>query len=87
MMKKKKMMVEIQSRYGQHTIIIDPDPEGGFVVTSSQYPELITWGKNIAHAKAMARDALELCIECLVEERMKAAQHKTVRRQKVASIS
>lgn len=48
---KNKLPVEVKTIYGTHVVILEPDPEGGYVVTSNQCPELTTWGKNVAEAK------------------------------------
>ena len=62
-------MSAVETRYGIHRIMLEPDAEGGFVVTALDLPGVVTWGKNTSHAEEMAREAIELCIECLVEER------------------
>lgn len=54
--------------YGLHVAILEPD-ERGFVVTVPALPGVITWGKNITHAEEMVKEAIELCIECLVQEK------------------
>ena len=38
-------------------LILDPQPEGGYTVTSPLLPELITEGDTIAEALANAEDA------------------------------
>lgn len=60
----------VDTRYGVHRIMIEPDAEGGFDVTALDLPGVVTWGRNMIHAKEMVREAIELCIECLVEERV-----------------
>lgn len=49
---------EIKSR-----LLLDPQPEGGFVVTSPVLPELITEGDTIPEALANAQDALAAVVE------------------------
>ena len=44
-------------------LIFDPQPEGGFTVTSPLLPELITEGDTIDDALENARDALAAVIE------------------------
>lgn len=44
-------------------LLLDPQPEGGFVVTSPVLPELITEGDTIQEALANAQDALAAVIE------------------------
>lgn len=66
----------ILTRYGDHLGIFEPDGKKGFIVTVPGLPGVVTWGKNIAHAKKMAQEAVELCVECKAKE---AVQHITTR--------
>ncbi len=43
------------------------EPEGGFTVTVPALPGCITYGENIDEAIDMAKEAIELYIEELVE--------------------
>lgn len=52
----------------KYTIILDPDPEeGGYTVTVPSLPGCVTQGESIEEAIAMARDAIRLYIETLIE--------------------
>ncbi|HEX6510358.1 MAG TPA: type II toxin-antitoxin system HicB family antitoxin [Chloroflexota bacterium] len=42
---------------------LEPKPEGGYLVTSSALPELITEGDTIEEALANARDAVAVVLE------------------------
>ena len=44
-------------------LVLDPQPEGGFTVTSPLLPELVTEGDTVAEALAHAEDALLAVIE------------------------
>ncbi len=44
-------------------LTLTPQPEGGYTVTSSALPELITEGDDVADALENARDALAAVIE------------------------
>jgi antitoxin HicB len=44
-------------------LIFEPQPEGGFTVTSPLLPELVTEGDSIEDALENVRDALEAVIE------------------------
>ena len=44
-------------------LILEPQPEGGFTVTSPLLPELITEGDTVAECLANAQDAFELVVE------------------------
>ena len=42
--------------------------EGGYTVQCTAFPELITYGRTLKEARAMAREALELCLEVYRDE-------------------
>ena len=44
-------------------LLLDPQPEGGYTVTSPPLPELITEGDTIAEALANAKDAFAAVVE------------------------
>ena len=62
----------VQTKYGNHVVEIEPDERRGYVAVAPALPGVVTWGKNINHAKEMAREAIELCIESLVEKHSNA---------------
>ncbi|MDP3724985.1 MAG: type II toxin-antitoxin system HicB family antitoxin [Nanoarchaeota archaeon] len=66
--KRTKKEVEVRTLYGAHRCVLEPDKEG-FVVNVPGLRGVATWGKSISHARAMAREAIELCIECTAEKR------------------
>jgi predicted RNase H-like HicB family nuclease len=45
-----------------------PEPEGGYTVRCTAFPELVTHGRTLEEARAMAREALELCLEVYQDE-------------------
>lgn len=49
------------------TIILHPEPEGGYTVRVPALPEIVTYGDDEAHALAMAKEAIELAIEVRVD--------------------
>ncbi|MGP6157162.1 MAG: type II toxin-antitoxin system HicB family antitoxin [Vulcanimicrobiaceae bacterium] len=51
----------------RYTVVLDPDPEGGFTVTVPSLPAIVTQGDNVEVALANAREAIELEIEGLTE--------------------
>ena len=51
-----------------YTFILDPDPDGGYVVTCPALPGLVTWGATLAEAQAMGQDAMAGYIEVLLED-------------------
>jgi antitoxin HicB len=44
-------------------VVLEPDPEGGFVVRVPLLPEIVTHGKDEHEALAMAEDAILLVLE------------------------
>lgn len=78
----KKIKDRIKTEYGTQSIILEPDDKG-YIVTAPDLEGVVTWGKNRKHAKEMAKEAIELCVECLVEENMHRSKnarknHKTI---------
>jgi predicted RNase H-like HicB family nuclease len=53
----------ILTQYAQYLCTFRPNPEGGYAVRCPAFPGLISSGKDLEEARAMAREALELCIE------------------------
>lgn len=50
-----------------YKILLQKEPEGGFRVTVPALPGCITYGENIDEAIVMAKEAIQLYIEELVE--------------------
>ena len=64
MKKMKKVKVDIDTDYGSYAIILEREPDmGGYMVTVPKRPDVFTWGKTHAHAKRMAREAIECSVE------------------------
>jgi antitoxin HicB len=64
-MKRKETISTINARY---VCTFRPEPEGGYSVRCAVFPELITHGRTLEEARAMAREALELCLEVYQDE-------------------
>lgn len=78
-MKKGGKKIEyVQTNYGLHRCIFEPDVKG-FVVTVPGLQGVATWGKNLTHARAMTREAIELCVECIAKDALK--QKHEIRQQ------
>jgi predicted RNase H-like HicB family nuclease len=73
-MNKKLHAIHVQTQYGRYECVLEPDERRGFVVTVPGLDGVITWGKNIAHAKKMVKEAIELCVECRVGETLRRAK-------------
>ena len=53
-----------KTRY-HYNIMLRPEPEGGFTVLVPALPGCVTYGRTLAEAKKMARDAVAGYIESL----------------------
>ena len=60
----KKREITIKTRFGAHICVFEPDGKG-YIVTAKNVLGVVTWGKNLTHAKEMAEEALELMIETI----------------------
>jgi len=49
-------------------LLFNPQPEGGFTVTSPVLPELVTEGETLDEAFANAQDALAAVVELYTDE-------------------
>jgi len=46
-----------------YTVVLRPEPEGGFTVRVPALPEIVTFGEDESDALAMAKEAIELAVE------------------------
>lgn len=67
---KAKKIVAVDTSYGSHRVIFERDERKGYAATALDLPGVSTWGKNLAEAKEMIREAIELCVECMAEARI-----------------
>lgn len=76
---KKQLNIKVCGK--THTIILEKWGEDkGYVARVVNLPEIITEGKNITEAKKMAKEAIELCLECEQNEHysnFKSKRHLT----------
>lgn len=83
-MKAKKIKIEVKTLYGVFKVILEPEPDmGGYIITVPKKSDVISWGKNLAHAKRMAKEAIECSIEgdiLIAAEKEKAI---TIRKQQI----
>ncbi|MEX2548069.1 MAG: type II toxin-antitoxin system HicB family antitoxin [Chloroflexota bacterium] len=55
-------------RQRQYEVVLVPQPEGGFVVSVPDLPDVITEGETREEALEMARDAIEGYLETMREK-------------------
>jgi antitoxin HicB len=52
----------------QYTVFFEPLEEGGYNVIVPAIPEICTFGRTLAEARAMAKDAIRCYIESALKE-------------------
>jgi len=67
-MPRMKRSETITTLHAQYVCTFRPDPEGGYAVRCAAFPELVSHGNTLEEARAMAREALELCLEAYRDE-------------------
>ena len=58
----KKIRTQIQTDYGLFDVIFERDGKN-YLVSVAKYPEVVTFGTSLAHAKRMTKEAIEVSIE------------------------
>ena len=66
-----------KNRVHQYTAFFEANEHGGYTVTVPSLPGLVTEGKNLEHARSMAKDA----IQCYIEGLKKAKEPIPVERE------
>lgn len=54
-----------RAKVTHYNVIFKEEPEGGFTVVVPSLPGCVTYGKDLAEAKRMVRDAIKAYIESL----------------------
>lgn len=63
-MKTKRIKIEVKTLYGAFEVVLEPEPDmGGYMITVPKRFDVVSWGKTLAHAKRMAKEAIECSIE------------------------
>ncbi|MBI2639467.1 MAG: type II toxin-antitoxin system HicB family antitoxin [Candidatus Sungbacteria bacterium] len=66
---KNKREFTIQTRNGTYKVLIWRDAkEGVYLVKGISLPEVATFGKTLTEAKKMAKDAIEIYCDCVIED-------------------
>ena len=66
-----------KKRVHEYTAFFEPNEHGGYTVTGQSLPGLVTEGKDLEHARSMAKDA----IQCYIEGLKKTKEHVPVERE------
>ena len=59
----------MKKTHHHYTIVLRPEPEGGFTASVPALPGCVIYGRTLKEAKAMARDAIAGYIESLRKHR------------------
>ncbi len=52
---------------GHYSVVLSPEPEGGFTVTVPALPGCVTYGVDLKSAKKNAREAIECHLASLIK--------------------
>ncbi len=58
-------MKTVKKRLHEYTAFFEANENGGYTVTVPSLPGLVTEGKDLGHARSMAKDAIQSYIEGL----------------------
>jgi antitoxin HicB len=58
-------MKKLRRRVYEYTVFFEKNENGGYTVTAPALPGLVTEGKDLEHARAMAEDAIRCYVEGL----------------------
>ena len=65
----KDKLISVKTNFGVFECRFESNaPERGYTVTAPKLNGVVTFGENINEAKKMAREAIELHCECLLED-------------------
>lgn len=68
----KKHKLNIRTNKGVFAVVLETwNAEPGYVVRVPKFPEIVTQADSVEEAKQVAREAIELCVECRIVERQK----------------
>jgi antitoxin HicB len=59
------MSLAMKKSRGHFNVVLRPEPEGGFTAIVPVLPGCVTYGRTLAEAKRMAKDAISGYIESL----------------------
>ncbi len=77
MKSKGKKQVTATAAHGRYhyTVYFEPQTDGSFAVVFPAFPEIVTFGRGLDEARAMARDALRCHLEGLRKDGHDEAVH------------
>ena len=60
-------MKNVMDKHLTYKVLLQKEPEGGYTVTVPALKGCVTYGENVEHAMEMAKEAIELYLESLME--------------------
>ena len=82
-----KYMKNGKNRVHEYTAFIEANEHGGYTVTVPSLPGLVTEGKDLDHARSMAKDAIRCYIEGLKKAREAIPVEKETAQLKLSVIA
>jgi antitoxin HicB len=67
-----------------YTVVLEPQPEGGFTVLVPALPEVVTEGDSEQEALAMAEEAIRLALDYRKENGLEIPEDSAPRVKKIA---
>ncbi len=58
----------LHEKHLNYTVVFQPAEEGGYNVLVPALPGCFTQGDSLEEARKMAREAIQLCVECLMKD-------------------
>ncbi len=83
----KKRTINVKTVFGVFSCIFESNkPEKGYTVTVPRVKGVVTCGDTISEAKKMAKEAVELHCECLIDEGIAELKFRRSHAEKEARI-
>src|SRR4051812_17430812 len=70
-----------------YTVLLQPEPEGGFTVTCPSLPGLVTYGETVEEARAMAAEAIECYLESMQKDGLPLPESDTAAAPRAEPVS
>jgi len=77
------MLKNISKKIYSYAVNYEEIPEGGYQVTVSLFPGLITYGRNFEEAKKMAKDAIKCHLEAMQKDKEKLPNETSLLQEKL----
>ncbi len=75
---KRRTRKKLRIPVGQYTVVLTPEPEGGFTVTVPALPGCVSHGDDLDSAKANAREAIECHLASMIKHKEPVPVDETI---------